>query len=313
MLWIMRVSQLAVMLAVMVVSAPSSVAASEEQLIQACFNAVNAATKSACALCQEAADGTTGKNKTVALINLARCEASRGRLAHALVKYREVRGLMAPDDDRVAAVDAQILDLEARVGRLRLDWSTLPVTATLALDDEAVDGRPAELTVAPGERALVVALDGHEPWTTTVTLAEGGATDVVLQAGPPLPEPATEQPERVVVDDGPHPQWIAGYALGAVGIAGAVAFGVTGALALDRQATVDELCPQSDAGRVCTDPAGIEAADEGKTLNVVNAVSLAVGGAALVTGLVLILTAPDDEAAVGLAPLGPGMMLWGRF
>lgn len=288
---------------------PERAAANEQQLIEACFNAVNADSKSACSLCQEAADRTTGPSKTVALINLARCEAARGRPAHALATYRQVRSLLDANDERVIPIDAQIAELEGRVGRLRFDWTAVPPAADVRLDEEPLAARPAELEVASGTRTVVVRVAGHEPHTISAEVAPRGAADVVLVVGRELPRPVP----RRAADPGTHPQRIAGFIVGGLGVAGAISFGITGALALDRQATVDELCPE-EQGRVCRDPAGVDAADEGKTLNIVNAVSLAVGAAALATGLVLVLTAPDAESVgVALVPQGAGFALLGAF
>lgn len=285
----------------------------EADLLQACFTAVNAATQdTACALCSEAVDGTTGSNKTVALLNLARCEESRGRLGRALDAYRAARARFGDDDPRATAVDGRIADVEARAARLTLDGSSLPPDAEVTFDDEPVTPSREPLVVGPGRHRVVVRAPTREPAEREIDLPEGGAVTIPLEVGPALakPKPVVIEPRGL---DGHR---IAAYTVGAVGIAGAIAFAVTGALALDKQATVKDLCPEQGGEQICTDPRGLDAAAEGDTLNIVNAVSLGIGAAGLVTGTILLLTAPDDEidateVSVAVSPLG--LLLKGRF
>jgi hypothetical protein len=270
----------------------------EEALVQACYEAVNSGSDAACGLCQSAVAGTSGAARTVAQINLARCEEGRGHLVYALENYRGARASLGPSDDRRVAVDERITSLEGRIARLRLDWSQAPAGATVAVDDKPVDGRPEEMTVDPGAHRILVRVEGHQDATRSIQLAEGARESIAIVPGPRL---SSSGPVVTPRESGPNEQKIAAYTVGAVGIAGIVVFAITGGLALHQQSIVDEFCPEGeDERRVCTDPQGLEAADTGKTLNIVNGVSLGVGVAALATGLVLLLTAADDDAAVSV-------------
>ncbi len=259
------------------------------ELVEACFRAVNASTDDmTCALCERAAQGSTGADQTVALINLGRCEEGRGRLVAALTAYRRARAAMAADDERTPAVVGRVRALEARVPKLTLDRSQLPEDASVSIDGAPTAVGEGAVEVDAGPHEIVVTAPLREDNLLTVTLIEGQGATVVLVAGR-----ARSQPGR---GTGLHPQAIAGIAVGVVGVLGWVGFGVTGGLALDRQSTFDERCPPVDGGvRPCSDAAALDAASEGRTLNIVNAVSLVVGVAGVATGLTLWLTAPDDE------------------
>jgi hypothetical protein len=292
------------------------------ELAQACYNAVNAGKlELACRVCEEAvAANDEAHAKSSALMNLGRCEESRGRLVRAVGHYRDARALMQDDDVRADTVDGRIDALAPRIGRLELGWGEVPADAELRIDGEAVSGRPAEVPIDPGERSVTVTAPGRQEHQETLSVADGATVSLALRLGPPLPEPVPA-PDPTHADDGAGDgQRIAALVVGGFGVLGLVAFGVTGGLVLDRQATVDEHCPEVDDGpRRCVDDAGVEAADEGKTLGIVNAVSLGIGLAAIGAALVLFLTAPDDEVAgapdVGLAigPDGAGLSFGAPF
>lgn len=299
------------LLALVILHLSSTALADEEALVQACYEAVNSGSDAACGLCQTAVDGTSGGARTVAQINLARCEEGRGHLVRALEVYRGARATLPANDDRRVAVDERITSLEARIVRLRLDWSQAPAGATLILDNDTVKGRPEEMAVDPGAHRIVVRMEGHQDAERAIDVAAGAREVIAVAAGAPVSSPRATTPG----DSGPSEQKIAAYAVGAVGIAGIIAFAITGGLVLHQQSIVDEFCPEGDdERRVCTDPRGLEAADTGKTLNIVNGVSLGVGVAGLATGLILFFTA-DDEAAVSVdaSPHGAWIGYRARF
>jgi len=67
---------------------------------------------------------------------------------------------------------------------------------------------------------------------------------------------------------------------------------------LDRNTTVDDHCKREgyDEGTLGCTQEGLDAADSGKTLGVINTVTLFAGIAAVGTGLILVLTAPSEPA-----------------
>jgi hypothetical protein len=116
------------------------------------------------------------------------------------------------------------------------------------------------------------------------------------------PEP---EPEPVGGDDaagsGDSSQKTWAYVIGAVGIAAVLVSAITGAVALSEAGVVDDHC----VGNSC-DAEGKDAADAGQAMADVSTVSLILGGVAISTGVVLLVTAPDD------APGSDGAMIrWG--
>jgi TonB family protein len=75
------------------------------------------------------------------------------------------------------------------------DFVSSPPGATVTVDGKAVGTTPLRgLKLAPGKRQVEIALDGHEPWGTTLDVTAGttGSVDVRLRARPvptPTPEP----------------------------------------------------------------------------------------------------------------------------
>lgn len=303
-------SLLTIFVTVTMLMVVTSARAEGDDLVDACYKAVNADTDElACRLCQKAVDASSGSQQTIALINLGRCQEGRGELISALATYRRARATMAAGDERLTAVDRRIQETEPRIGVLKLDWSALPREATVTVDGVAATRASADLPADPGTHEVVITIAGHAEQVQRVELPAGGAIDVVLVGGPANTKP----------DAGLHAQTIAAIAVGAVGVLGLAAFAVTGGLALDRQATLDARCPAPDSGeRTCADAEALAAAREGDTLNLVNAVSLGVGLAGVATALVLYFTtpSPSDEAVsmrVDVVPSAVSLTIGGAF
>ncbi|HZO13569.1 MAG TPA: hypothetical protein VFB62_09925 [Polyangiaceae bacterium] len=250
----------------------------------------------ACALCRESYELSRSVGP---LLNLADCEEQRGRTATALEHWRASLTLLEAEDPRSELARTQVSALEARVPTVTLTWP--PTEVSLSVDGAPVAGKPATLRLDPGTHALRVLGPGREPVEHRLVLADGDKKSIVLAPGavrgPPKspPEETTPSANRADV------QRAAGWTVGAIGAASLVVFAVTGVIILDRQATVDDLCDETT--RTCTDARGVDAAEEGRTLNVVNAVALAVGIAGLGTGLVVLLTAPED-VDIAVSPTG---------
>jgi len=234
------------------------------------------------------------------LLNLGDCSERLGKLADALRYWTQAAALLESSDPRMTLTKEQIARIDRRVPRLQLVLPrSLPEDAVVAVDGHALPsaeaGTRVELPVDPGEHHVVLRAAGHKNHDRRVALAEGQRQRIALELGAPLVTPAAApappKPER---DD---TLWITGAVVGGVGVLGLIAGGVTGGLVLDRKATVEQYCNDAD---VCTDPAGVKAADEGRKLSTASTIAFAVGGAALATGIVLVVlgTTQREEAAV---------------
>jgi hypothetical protein len=241
------------------------------------------------------------------LINFADCEAHSGRIATALALWRQGHARMNVDDERLPHATARIADLSARVPTLTLRLDA----AAPAGSEVRLDGAPAgvgqRLELDPGDHAVEGRAAGRAPFGVVVHLAEREHREVVVTFAPPQGDTSVPPPPPASADAG-RGRRIAGVVVGSVGLAALAFAGVTGAMALSRQSTVDDEC---DDAKRCTQR-GLDAGEEGRTLVTLNTVGFVVGGAALATGIVLIVTAPSGRPASAATRVsfgaGPGAL-----
>jgi hypothetical protein len=280
------------------------------ELFRACREQKEAGQlEAACRNCQESYDLS---HSIGPLVNLADCEEARGRIATAYAQWQAALATMPPDDQRVEIARAHILALERRLPKVHLAWPAVSQAAIwVEVDGRREPGRPETVLLDPGTHEIAMVAHGHEPRRHRLELAEGAEQTLVVAVGPALAVAPPLPPPPPGGDEDPgEGQRVAAYVVGSIGIAATIGFVVTGALALDRQSTVDDLCDADT--RLCTDAEGVDAAEEGGRLEIANAVMLAVAAAGIGTALVLYFTAPSGEdVAVRVGPLGVG--LDGRF
>lgn len=252
-----------------------------------------------------------------AKLNLARCEERRGKLATAWALYRAVVDSVPANDDRGPEAHERAEALGPRVPKLVLALAKgAPEDTRVRIGDLVVrkDGFGVALPIDPGEVVLQIEARGRGAERVVVRADEGTTRTVTVAPGPPVSEPPPvpaplaprpRTPEEA--DEGMSGQAIAGWTIGAIGLAGLLAGAGTGIAGLVRKGEGDDLC---DAERQICSQEGADAHDEARTLLTATTVCWIVGGAALGTGLVLVLTdksAPD--ATVGLAPFGARVRL----
>ncbi len=240
------------------------------------------------------------------LFTLAECEAKRGRFATASARYDDYLAAYArlePDQqakqrEREQVATEQKAALAAKIPRLTL---TLPPDApkgTVVTRDDVELDAPAlgvPLPVDPGAHTLVVKAPGRPPSQSQVTLAPGEKKTIALAIAPAPSQAPASAPE------GLGAQRIAGIAVGSFGLAALVAGAVTGGLALADKSVVSANCVDLDCNHD-----GKVAADRGKTMALVSTVGFAVGAAGVVTGAVLLATAPARTAPVRAGLLAAG-------
>lgn len=231
------------------------------------------------------------------LLYLAQAHVSLGEKVLAARLYQrlvsEVLPNYAPDAFREAQSigKTELAPLAAQLGRIRLAGAGKDVT----VDGEVVEG--AEWYVAPGAHDVRFAGGARR-----VELLPGA--EAVVDVSPPAPQ---DGPQPPAASSGLRPLTIGRIVSMSVGGAAAIAGGVLGALSLMK---VDEIADRCPTKRGC-DPADEALADEARTLGNASTGLLVAGGAAFVTGLVLVLI-PGDEPppstrTTGVYPLvGPG-------
>ncbi len=250
--------------------------------------------------------------------NLADCEEKRGRLATAWELFVSVEQRLPPGDERIDVAERRAQALEARVPKL-----TLRLAPGAPLDSTVRDGKVAlgaatlgvALPLDPGRHEFVVSAPGRAPRRFEITLAEGDArvldvtpgalaNSAIVSESPPDARDAASIPH----DSSRHSSTrTLGFVLGGVGVAGLGAGAVTGLMVLGKKSTLDASC---DARKVCSQ-AGVDAAQSGRTLEIVSTVGWIVGAVGLGAGAYFVLTSGTGEArtVAGIAPIPAGAQL----
>jgi hypothetical protein len=215
------------------------------------------------------------------LLNLAECEEKRGRLASAWQDYQWAAEALPAGDERVPYAKSHADALAPRLPRLVVRLaSSAPEGSRVRRDDVDLGAASlgASLPVDPGKHAVVVTAPGRAARTYEVTAAEGRASEVTVDAGPP----EARAPSAETRGLGKLPGWI-GIGVGG----GALVLGsVTGVLAIGRARVADEHC---DAAHTCDD-VGLAANSDGRTFSTVSTVAFVAGALLVAGGIAWVLT-----------------------
>ena len=231
---------------------------------------------------------------------LAECYAKAGKIASALARYQAflvtVEKLPPAERfrqaERAKVAKQQAKELEPRVASVQLKLPEgAPVGTTVKLDDVTVDQLDARQSVDPGEHRVLVEDPTGARKEQSFTVAEGAKEEVLLEL------PSAAPPAEESGGGGLGPMRTAALVVGGVGVASLVVFGITGGLALGEASTVDDNCTD---GRCNAE--GKEAADQGLLLGNVATATLVIGLAAVATGIILWVVAPDDGSAPASEP-----------
>lgn len=274
----------------------------------------------ACTKFQETWDASHTPGKA---FNLSVCEEKQNHLRKAQSWMREGMLLLAKDDDRLSGAVERLQNLEKRLPYLKIVVGPAPDKEPVTSAVAAVDDQPVSTTepvpVDPGHHVVKLSATGRASSTVELDLAEGERRDVALTPGaldakpppptPPPPSKAKPQPPP----SPPRGQFIAGLVLGGVGIA---TLGGALGMALLANSTHDDFLDAKSAGKPTDD-----IAERGRTVNIVEGTLLGIGGAALITGVIVALTAPrarpQEPAPIALVPQfgtnGGGAWLVGQF
>jgi hypothetical protein len=236
-------------------------------------------------------------------LNLANCYEKIGRTASAWIMYLEVKtkAIRAGQEDRAKYAEERAAALEPNLSKMRVEVSEPVAGLTITRNGTAVAGSAIgkPIPVDPGEHVIEAVAPGKKAWTTTIEVGE--AADEVSVQVPALEDAPIEKPIGPV-GPGPDavdgtPQLVSGFALMGVGVLAGVGGAVLRVFALQRDEESFEHCRVDDPG-VCTQQ-GADLRDEAQTLQTGSVIAWAGGGALLVTGLVLVLTAPGVDSQDG--------------
>jgi hypothetical protein len=265
--------------------------------------------------------------------NLAHCWEKVGRTASAWALFLDVaaaaRAANQPQRETAARERAKVL--EAKLTRLRIDVSNASPDTQVERDGQ--DVRKASwgtgVPVDPGKHVVRVSAPGKQTWSDevdvpaaprTFTVTVPALTDAPIELANAEAEPAGAAPVEADVPKsgggGLNGQRVAALVVGGVGLA-AVATGTIFAIqSRSDNAAALELCrtPSATTGvEGCQDDAErlrwVSLVDDAERGRLVGYVGLGVGGAALITAVILYVTAGDDapeRASLELQPLWAG-------
>lgn len=233
-----------------------------------------------------------------ALLNLAQCEETAGKLADALAHWKEGSSMLPASDDRVAVAAEHLRSIEPRVPRIRLRMAPrIPPSAKVTLDGTSVSAGSLETTIPvnPGSHEVVLSIPGSPEQRHAVLVRESEQQDVVLGAERVPDAAPTATPEQST----PQGRKIATWTAGGIGAAGLITAAVTGAMILSKKSTADDNCPN----KVCN-AAGRDAIDSTHPLITVNYIGWGVGivGAGVATYLLLTNSSPHPAPSTAIAP-----------
>ncbi len=255
-------------------------------------------------------------------IEVARTLEKLGRLKDALAAAREVAnsppvsGEPRPFADAREQASTLAAALEARVPTLTI---TVKVAATGARPDITLDGKklsPADLqaplALEPGRYKIAASAGDHTPASVEVTLKERDRAQVALAlarvvvAPPPLPTRAPPPPPPPTLS----PFVPIGFTLAGLG---AVVGAVTGAVAISKANTANNLCPAGVCPRESTRTEAQSAYDTADALAIGSDVAfvLAIAGGAMgIYGIAVSIPSSSEPTPANKPPaavlIGPG-------
>nr|AYM52940.1 membrane protein [Jahnella sp. MSr9139] len=230
------------------------------------------------------------------LLNLGDCYERAGQTASAWGAFQEAGAMARRADDTLRADEARrrAEALEPRLSKLVIQVA--PENRALGVEIQR-DGRVvgqglwgSAVPVDPGSHPIEVSAPGRETRRTTAHVpARPGTTVIGVPALVPAAAPDTAK--RTPAPGFWSTQRIAGAALGGVGLVGGVVGAIFGTQAATSMSDSEARCDGGDPS-VC-DGQGFELREDADQAATIANVAFAVGGAALVGGVVLFATAPS--------------------
>jgi len=244
------------------------------------------------------------------LLNVARCDARLGKIAHAVALYTEARdrGREQNQARYVAVAEEQLAKLAPLVPHLAIAFAE-PIDGMQILVDDAAVPQPAaaDLSLDPGAHKISVSAPGRVPYEQWVKLAKAehkamSVPALALPAPVQMPHSSTRAIGQVVT--------IGGGALVATG----VVLGIVAKVHYDNALSAD--CPN---GAAHCNADGFAATQSARSLGDVGTIIGSVGVVTTAVGVVMWLRAPHERAEprVTLAPIvapgEAGIAAFGRF
>lgn len=251
----------------------------------------------------------------VFVLYMARAKRQLGELSAAKALYERVAnetppaGAPSPWTDARRDAGDELTALLPLIPRLTIVvQAPAGASVRLWLDDRSLEGE-RDVAVDPGDHRLGAQCEGLAVSRTNVRVAEGAHETVTVSpscVAPPAiaapiaaPIPLPSLPAPIVLSDDPTQRY-AGISLVAIGGTALAVALVTGPMAV---VYADDLASACDGDLVCP-PARQDDVDTYYDLAHATTASLAIGGAAVLAGIITWATAPSAPTVVSLTPRG---------
>jgi tetratricopeptide (TPR) repeat protein len=250
------------------------------------------------------------------LLNLAECYEKNGQTASAWVALKDV----AARANAVGKADVEKRAL-ARAAALEPNLARLTVVVPAASDVPGLEVKRDGVTLGHAEFGVAIPVDpgAHlveatapqkKKWTAQLTVAAKDASarvTLALEDNPDATPPATTPPPTAPTSEPPpatpaapeqppssggSTQRTIGLVVGAVGLAGVALGSYFGLAAKSKN---DDALQNCRTSTLCSST-GLSLTDDAKNDATISTIAFAAGGVALVTGVVLFLTAPSSSA-----------------
>jgi hypothetical protein len=252
-------------------------------------------------------------------MNLGFCRQNEGKLASAWAAYNEALSQAIKDGrkDRETTARVHVDELEGKYSKLAIDVSEdarkIP-SLEISIDGTAVR-QAAWGTLVPidkGTHAIVVSAPNKKPYNTSLEVTADGTSQRVSIPGL---ENAPVVIDRTRGSGNERPptrgQLIVGWVTTGIGVA-VLGVGVgSGIEALDSKAKADNAC-HFPPGNAC-DQQGWNTNENAKTFAWISDFGIGIGAAAIIGGVVLVLTSPKVHVAPAVGPNTAGATFFMRF
>jgi hypothetical protein len=263
------------------------------------------------------------------LLNLAECYEHTGQTASAWAAWNDAaaRANAAGKAGAEKSALARAAALESKLSKLTIALEPESDVPGLSVKRDGVPVGHGEFGVAlpidPGSHLIEASAPKKQPWSTQIEVSPktldarvrislsdapdqpsvspvGVGTEGSGSAGPVLPVQSGDVTERPSSWNGQKTAALVVGGAGVVGVALGVVFGLQ-AKSKNDEALQPANCPTSTQ----CNPSGLSLTDDAKTAATISTIAFAAGGAALVGGIVLWVTAPRSSSHVGIDGLVP--------
>jgi hypothetical protein len=276
------------------------------------------------------------------LLYLGECYERLGRTASAWAMFREANSMARAtgETDRAKLAGQRADKLEPELAYLEISVSSEGRSPELVVrrsgDPIKAEVYGVSIPVDPGEIKVEASAPGYTPYSATITVAPRDRRTLNIPALTPLPggagaakppptaqtakgeQTAVAEAWRPVPETTPSPgkARFLSYVFGGLGVAGIGVGSYFGIRALSKNNEAEDKYGCKDD--TCQQPEGLELTKQAQDAATYSNIAFAAGGGALALGvLVFVLTAPDRESALVIAPSvargGAGLSIRSRF